>query len=65
MAKMSKKQTDLATELRAAFEGSDMNRLGLSQRSGGSHSVIHRFLGDERSFTRRAASEAGGGKDGG
>ena len=57
MEPMSKKTTDLARELRAAFKASGMNRLELSKRSGVSYSVIHRFCGGDRDLTLGTASK--------
>ena len=57
MERMSKKKTDLARELRAAFKVSGMSRFALSKRSGVSYSVIHRFIGEERDLTLGTASK--------
>ena len=57
MGRMSKKETDLAKELRTAFDSSGMNRFELSKRSGVSSSVIHRFIGEERDLTLGTASK--------
>jgi len=54
---MSKKKTDLASGLRAAFKASGMNRLALSKRSGVSYSIVHRFIAGERDITITTASK--------
>lgn len=54
---MSKKKTDLAKTIRAAFKASGMSRFELAKRSGVSYSVIHRFIGSERDLTLGTASK--------
>ena len=54
---MSKKRTDLAAEIRAAFKATGMTRLALSKHSGVSYAVVHRFIAGERDLTLRTASK--------
>ncbi len=57
MISMSKKKTDLAKDLRAAFAASGMTRLALSKQSGVSYSVVHRFIAGERDLTLGTATK--------
>lgn len=52
-----RKKTDLAQQLRAAFEKSGLSRFGLARQSGVPYSVVHRFMEAERDVRLGTASK--------
>lgn len=57
MERMRKKKTDLAQQVRAVFKSSGMSRFELSNRSGVSYSIVHRFIGGDRDVTSTTLSK--------
>ncbi len=53
----AKQQTDLAAQLRAAFEASGLSRFELARRAGMSYAIVHRFFGGDRDIKLETASK--------